>query len=275
MARTRGRRALLLRRWPASTTHDPAGRAAAAASRRRLHAVSQGRCAARASASACCGRRWASIPTSTPRWTRRSRRCKAHGAEVVDVKVADLQRVERHRNRSAAVRVQGRTERVPRSQRRAAARSLEALIAWNKAHAGGRCRSSGRSCSSGRRRRARSTDAAYLKARDEARRLAGKDGLAGRARPRQARRVIAPSMSPAWPTDHVLGDHFVGAGYGMAAVAGTPSMTVPMGEVSGLPLGLTFMGRAWSEASCSASGTRSSRPRTRASRRSYLPPPFP
>ncbi len=54
--------------------------------------------------------------------------------------------------------------------------------------------------------------------------------------------MIAPSLSPAWLTDHVLGDHFVGAGYGMAAVAGTPSMTVPIGDSHGLPLGVTFMG---------------------------------
>jgi amidase len=45
----------------------------------------------------------------------------------------------------------------------------------------------------------------------------------------------------------VLGDHFVGAGYGMAAIAGTPSITVPVGESHGLPVGLTFMGRAYSE----------------------------
>ena len=45
----------------------------------------------------------------------------------------------------------------------------------------------------------------------------------------------------------MLGDHFVGAGYGMAAVAGTPSLTVPMGDSHGLPLGMTFMGRAYSE----------------------------
>ena len=55
--------------------------------------------------------------------------------------------------------------------------------------------------------------------------------------------MIAPSLSPAWPTDHVLGDHFIGAGYGMSAVAGTPSLTVPIGDSHGLPLGITFMGR--------------------------------
>jgi amidase len=59
--------------------------------------------------------------------------------------------------------------------------------------------------------------------------------------------LIAPSLSPAWPTDHVLGDHFVGAGYGMSAVAGTPSITVPSGDSHGLPLGVTFMGPAYSE----------------------------
>ena len=59
--------------------------------------------------------------------------------------------------------------------------------------------------------------------------------------------LIAPSTSPAWLTDRVLGDHFVGAGYGVAAVAGTPSITVPMGDVRGLPIGLAFLGRAYSE----------------------------
>ena len=54
-------------------------------------------------------------------------------------------------------------------------------------------------------------------------------------------------MSPAWPTDPVNGDHFTGAGYGAAAVARYPSITVPMGDVHGLPVGIAFMGTAWSE----------------------------
>ncbi|HAI94827.1 MAG TPA: secreted peptide amidase, partial [Xanthomonadaceae bacterium] len=51
----------------------------------------------------------------------------------------------------------------------------------------------------------------------------------------------------AWRIDPARGDDFRGAGYGAAAVAGYPSLTVPMGSRDGLPLGLTFMGRAWSE----------------------------
>ena len=92
------------------------------------------------------------------------------------------------------------------------------------------------------------TDHAYLAARDKARRLAGTDGLLATMDAHELDAVVAPAASPAWPTDPVLGDHFVGAGYGIAAVAGTPSLTVPMGEVQGLPVGLVFLGRAWSEA---------------------------
>ncbi|MGD0741783.1 MAG: amidase [Acidimicrobiales bacterium] len=55
------------------------------------------------------------------------------------------------------------------------------------------------------------------------------------------------TTSPAWLVDHVIGDTFLGAGYSIAAVAGYPSITVPIGAVHGLPVGLTFLGRAWSE----------------------------
>ena len=92
------------------------------------------------------------------------------------------------------------------------------------------------------------TDAAYLKAREAAKRLAGKEGLLAALEANKLDAIIAPSTGPAWPTDHVLGDHFTGAGYGVAAVAGTPSLTVPAGEAQGLPLGLTFMGRPYTEA---------------------------
>ncbi|MGO4780904.1 amidase family protein, partial [Lysobacter sp. 2RAB21] len=48
--------------------------------------------------------------------------------------------------------------------------------------------------------------------------------------------------------DPVNGDAFGGASWGAAAVAGYPSLTVPMGEASGLPVGLVFMGKRWSDA---------------------------
>jgi amidase len=60
--------------------------------------------------------------------------------------------------------------------------------------------------------------------------------------------LVAPTGSPAWPTDLVNGDHFLGASSTPAAVAGYPSITVPAGMVYGLPVGLSFIGRRWSEA---------------------------
>jgi len=60
--------------------------------------------------------------------------------------------------------------------------------------------------------------------------------------------IIAPTGSPAWPTDLINGDHFLGASSTPAAVAGYPSITVPAGFIRGLPVGVSFIGRAWSEA---------------------------
>ena len=126
--------------------------------------------------------------------------------------------------------------------------SLEALIAWNAANGAKVMPFFGQEIFERAQAKGPLTDAAYRKARDSARRLAGKDGLIAMLEKHTLDAVIAPSVSPAWPTDHVLGDHFVGAGYGVAAVAGTPSVTVPVGESHGLPLGITFMGRAYGEA---------------------------
>jgi amidase len=60
--------------------------------------------------------------------------------------------------------------------------------------------------------------------------------------------IVAPTGSPAWPTDLVNGDHFLGASSTPAAVAGYPNITVPVGEIRGLPVGISFIGSAWSEA---------------------------
>lgn len=59
--------------------------------------------------------------------------------------------------------------------------------------------------------------------------------------------IIAPTGSPAWKTDLVLGDHFVGGSSSLAAISGYPAITVPMGIIDDLPVGITFFGRAWNE----------------------------
>ena len=125
--------------------------------------------------------------------------------------------------------------------------TLEALIAWNAANADRVMPIFGQEIFEKAQEKGPLTDAAYKAAKEKARRLAGRDGLLAVLARHKLDAIIAPSTSPAWLTDHLLGDHFVGAGYGMAAVAGTPSVTIPIGEAKGLPFGLTLMGGPWTE----------------------------
>ena len=69
--------------------------------------------------------------------------------------------------------------------------------------------------------------------------------------------LVAPSRPAAFLIDAVYGDHYPGEGVGadyLAAIAGTPNLTVPMGSVRGLPVGMSFMGRAWDEATVLRAG---------------------
>ena len=59
--------------------------------------------------------------------------------------------------------------------------------------------------------------------------------------------IMAPTGSPAWKTDMLLGDHFVGGSSSLAAISGYPAITVPIGFVNELPVGVTFFGKAWKE----------------------------
>jgi len=59
--------------------------------------------------------------------------------------------------------------------------------------------------------------------------------------------LVAPTGGPAWPTDWINGDHFTGGYSSASAVAGYPHITVPAGQVFGLPVGISFFGAAWSE----------------------------
>ena len=172
---------------------------------------------------------------------------KAQGAEIVDVKLAayngwdasemDVLLYEFKDGINTYLKASG-----------SPITSLAALIAWNKANADKVMPYFGQELFERAQAKGPLTDAAYRKARDDARRMAGREGLIAALDREELDALIAPSMTPAWPTDHVLGDHFVGGGgYSVASVAGTPSITVPVGQAFDLPLGLTLMGRAYSE----------------------------
>jgi amidase len=92
------------------------------------------------------------------------------------------------------------------------------------------------------------TSPAYRTALARCRRYARKEGIDAVMARHRLGAIICPTQAPAWLTDYVNGDAVAGNCTTPAAVAGYPHVTVPMGQVSGLPVGLSFFGRAWSEA---------------------------
>ena len=91
------------------------------------------------------------------------------------------------------------------------------------------------------------TDKAYRDALAKNRRLSRKEGIDAVMDRNKLDALIAPTGGPAWPTDWVNGDHFTGGYSTASAVAGYPHITVPAGYVFGLPVGISFFGRPWSE----------------------------
>ena len=131
---------------------------------------------------------------------------------------------------------------------RAGVRSLSDLIAFNEREAAREMPYFGQEILVMAQKKGPLTAAAYRQALTSCRsraRTAGIDAVMTRHR---LDAIVAPTGSPAWPTDLVNGDHFLGASSTPAAVAGYPNITVPAGLVRGLPVGLSFIGRAWSEA---------------------------
>ena len=87
----------------------------------------------------------------------------------------------------------------------------------------------------------------YRTASTLCRRLARDEGIDAVMTKYQLDALVVPAVGPAWATDLLNGDRITGGGTTPAAVAGYPSITVPAGWVGELPVGMLFMGRAWSE----------------------------
>jgi amidase len=92
------------------------------------------------------------------------------------------------------------------------------------------------------------TDPAYRRALATSKRLAGPAGIDAALKKHRVDALVTPSNGPSWLVDYVNGDSYTGGNTTPAAVSGYPSITVPMGFVGGLPVGLSFLGPAWSEA---------------------------
>jgi amidase len=126
-------------------------------------------------------------------------------------------------------------------------KTLADLIAWNERERVREMPWFGQEIFIRAQKRGALTDRKYLDARRKCLRMARTEGIDVTLAKHRLDAIVCPSNQPAWPTDHLNGDHFTGGNTSFAAVAGYPSISVPMGFVHELPAGLSFIGNAWSE----------------------------
>ncbi|HJR58220.1 MAG TPA: amidase [Vicinamibacterales bacterium] len=127
-------------------------------------------------------------------------------------------------------------------------KSLEDLIAFNTREAAREMPFFGQEILQMAQKKGPLTAPAYLKALATCRSRSRGLGLDAALKKHRLDALVAPTGSPAWPIDLVNGDHFLGASSSPAAIAGYPNITVPAGFVQELPVGISFIGSAWSEA---------------------------
>ena len=126
-------------------------------------------------------------------------------------------------------------------------KSLAELIAWNERERAREMPWFGQEIFVRAQKRGPLTDKKYLDARAKCIRLSRTEGVDAVMAKHRLDAIILPSNAPAWTTDFLNGDHVTGGNSSFAAVAGYPSITVPMGLVGELPVGLSFVARAWEE----------------------------
>jgi amidase len=127
-------------------------------------------------------------------------------------------------------------------------RTLGDVIAFNRAHADAELALFGQDLFE-QAEAMPGLDEEYRRARETSQRIAGPEGIDRLLRDHDVVTLVGPTMPAAWLIDSVHGDQYPGGGGGsLAAVAGYPHLTVPMGAVRGLPVGLSFIGPKWSDA---------------------------
>jgi amidase len=174
---------------------------------------------------------------------------KAAGAELVDP--ADLKLPKQADDVELTVLLYEFKDGVNRylRTRPGASQSLADLIRFNDEHHSEEMAYFGQELFLKAQAKGPLTDAEYRKAARRAKKMAGPDGIDAVLKKHHLDAIVAPTTGPAWSTDPVNGDHYLGGGASQAAaMAGYPHITVPMGFVHELPVGLSFIGTAWSEA---------------------------
>jgi amidase len=182
---------------------------------------------------------------------------KAQGATLVDIKeFEDRSRIGREEMKvlltELKVDLNAYLATTPPAVK---TRTLADLIAFNKANADAEMALFGQETFEKADATKGLNDPDYKAARALSYQLAGPGGIDRMLAVNDVAALVFPTMPPAWKIDAANGDQITGGGAGdLAAVAGYPHLTVPMGSVKRLPVGLSFVGPAWSEARLLALG---------------------
>jgi amidase len=193
--------------------------------------------------------RFASTPLLNPAFETALAILRKQGAILVDIKKFDQSQIGK--NESLVLQTELKADMgkyLKGSPAPIASRSLADLIAFDKAHAQREMSLFGQDYFEDSQKTKGLADPAYKRARQASFMAAGPNGIDRLLKQYNLTALVGPTAGPAWKIDGVTGDSFSDGGAGsLAAVAGYPHLTVPMGLIKGLPVGLSFMGPKWSE----------------------------
>ncbi|WP_426193330.1 amidase [Massilia sp. DWR3-1-1] len=175
---------------------------------------------------------------------------KGQGAILVDVKVPNTDKYNDSETEVLLYEFKpGLAAYLAEYAPHAPIRTMADLIAFNLRHASGELRFFGQEHLLKAQEKGALTEPAYLEALANNRRYAREEGIDQVLREHRLDALVAPTGGVAWLTDFINGDHYGGSFSSPAAVAGYPHITVPAGLLNGLPVGLSFVGTAFTEAS--------------------------
>jgi amidase len=174
---------------------------------------------------------------------------RQQGAILVDIRKFDDKAIGKNENAVLMTELKADMAKYLKSSPAAIpARTLAGLIAFDQAHEKQEMALFGQETFLRAEKTKGLDDPAYKKAREISFKAAGPNGIDKLLKDNRVVALVGPTMPPAWMIDVANGDQISGGGAGsLAAVAGYPHLTVPMGLVKGLPVGLSFIGPKWSE----------------------------
>jgi len=193
--------------------------------------------------------RFASTPTLDPAFGTALAILKERGAILVEIKKFDDKLIGKNEGIVLNAELKADMAKYLKSSPAPiGVRTLADLIAFDKAHERQEMGLFGQELFEQAEKTKGLSDPAYKKARAVSFQAAGPNGIDKLLKDNRVIALVGPTAGPAWKIDVANGDAFSGGGAGsLPAVAGYPHLTVPMGLVKGLPVGLSFIGPKWSE----------------------------